>query len=63
MNFVHTLLLVLIVACQTTLGFTKERPNVLFIAIDDLRTDLGGLGVAYAKSPQLDAFARSGTRL
>ena len=36
-----------------------ERPNVLFIAIDDLRTDLGALDVAYAKSPELDAFARS----
>ena len=34
-----------------------SRPNVLFIAIDDLRTDLGVLGVAHAKTPQLDAFA------
>ena len=37
-----------------------DRPNVLFIAIDDLRTDLGSLGVSYAQSPQLDAFAKSG---
>lgn len=36
---------------------TATRPNVLFIAIDDLRTDLGSLGVSYAKTPQLDAFA------
>ena len=36
-----------------------ERPNVLFIAIDDLRTDLGALDVPFAKSPELDAFARS----
>lgn len=34
-----------------------KPPNVLFIAIDDLRGDLGVLGVPYAKTPQLDAFA------
>jgi iduronate 2-sulfatase len=33
------------------------RPNVLFIAIDDLRPDLGAFGVAHARTPQLDAFA------
>lgn len=33
------------------------RPNVLFIAVDDLRSDLGALGVMHAKTPQLDAFA------
>lgn len=39
-----------------TLG-AAPQPNVLFIAIDDLRNDLGALGVAHAKTPQLDAFA------
>ncbi len=33
------------------------RPNVLFIAIDDLRNDLGVFGVPHAKTPQIDAFA------
>ncbi len=33
------------------------KPNVLFIAIDDLRCDLGTFGVAHAKTPRLDAFA------
>jgi iduronate 2-sulfatase len=33
------------------------RPNVLFIAIDDLRNDLGALGVEHARTPHLDAFA------
>ncbi len=37
-----------------------SKPNVLFIAIDDLRTDLGALGVAHAKTPNLDSFAASG---
>jgi iduronate 2-sulfatase len=36
-----------------------ERPNVLFIAIDDLRCDLGAFGVEYAKTPHLDAFSRT----
>ncbi|MEZ6038964.1 MAG: sulfatase [Planctomycetaceae bacterium] len=34
-----------------------RRPNVLFIAIDDLRNDLGCLGITHAKTPSLDAFA------
>ncbi len=32
-------------------------PNVLFIAIDDLRNDLGALGVAHARTPHLDRLA------
>jgi iduronate 2-sulfatase len=35
----------------------ETRPNVLFIAIDDLRNELGALGAAHAKTPQLDSFA------
>jgi iduronate 2-sulfatase len=38
---------------------TPARPNVLFIAIDDLRNDLGALGVSYARTPQIDAFANT----
>ncbi len=34
-----------------------KRPNVLFIAVDDLRNDLGAMGAAHARTPQLDAFA------
>lgn len=35
-------------------------PNVLFIAADDLRTDLGCYGSPEAKTPHLDALARRG---
>lgn len=35
----------------------RQRPNILFIAIDDLRNDLGAFGVSHARTPQLDAFA------
>lgn len=37
----------------------EPRPNVLFIAIDDLRNDLGSYGVPHARTPNLDAFART----
>jgi iduronate 2-sulfatase len=38
------------------------RPNVLFLAADDLRTDLGCYGNPEVKTPHLDALARRGVR-
>ncbi|MDX1930226.1 MAG: sulfatase [Pirellulaceae bacterium] len=52
-------LLLLAVAFHPQTVSSGERPNVLFISIDDLRTDLGALAVEYAQSPRLDAFAKS----
>ncbi len=37
-----------------------ERPNILFIAVDDMRCDLGCYGVSHVHSPHLDRLARSG---
>lgn len=39
-----------------------DRPNVLFIAVDDLRPELGSYGQSQILSPHIDRLAASGTR-
>jgi len=38
-----------------------EKPNILFISIDDLRPDLGCYGNSIIKTPNIDRLARQGT--
>lgn len=39
-----------------------DRPNVLFIAVDDLRPELGTYGAQHIKSPHIDRLAATGVR-
>ena len=41
--------------------FAAERPNFLFIAVDDLRTEINCFGADHIKSPNLDRLAAGGT--
>ncbi|MRI02190.1 sulfatase-like hydrolase/transferase [Kriegella sp. EG-1] len=54
------LILVLFISC-TNESKKNEKPNVLFIAIDDLRAELGAYGNHYVNSPNIDAIANEGS--
>lgn len=45
---------------SSQLNTKRKRPNVLFIAIDDLRPELGCYGAKHIKSPNIDKLAREG---
>lgn len=47
-------------AALATSAGARKRPNVLFIAVDDLRPELGIYGASHVKSPRIDALGRSG---
>jgi arylsulfatase A-like enzyme len=46
---------------MTTIAQKKEKPNVLFIAIDDLKPILGCYGNEIIKTPNIDRLANIGT--
>lgn len=52
---------ILFASSNSLFGQEAKSPNVLFIAIDDLRPELGCYGVEYAQSPHLDQLASEGT--
>lgn len=53
-------LLLLCFCVFATSVFAQPKLNVLFIAVDDLRPELGCYGVKEIESPNIDAFAKSG---
>lgn len=57
MKPIHSLLLAL--AAGT--AFAAEKPNVLFIAVDDLKPMLGCYGDEVIKTPNIDRLAQQGT--
>lgn len=51
----------LLIFSLSTISFSQEKPNVLFIAIDDLNDWIGILnGHPQTKTPNIDALAKSG---
>lgn len=60
-SFRYILLLWMVLGCKEEHPPLKKdvRPNVLFIAVDDLRNELGVYG-SIAKSPNMDALAAGG---
>jgi iduronate 2-sulfatase len=46
--------------CFAPLAFAADKPNVLFIAVDDLRPQLGCYGDKVVKSPHIDRLASRG---
>ena len=65
MSLPNSLMRKLFVAISITFFSSSHisgRPNVLFIAIDDLRPELGCYGSPIARSPVLDALAADGLR-
>lgn len=60
MQALSAALVVLLVACASNRSASSRPPNVLFIAVDDLRTELGCYGASYAITPNIDRLAREG---
>ena len=52
----------LLFLCISTTGWAADKPNVLFIAIDDLAPALRCYGNLIAKTPHIDHLATCGVR-
>ncbi len=51
-------LVLLLISCKEKAALDKPRPNVLFIAMDDLNNEyLGALGADFVQTPYLDDFS------
>ncbi len=62
MKFLHSALLFtsLLFSFHAIAAEPAAKPNILFIAVDDLRTELGCYGVPIIQSPNIDALAKRG---
>ncbi len=60
---VFTIMAVSVLGCKEEKAVIEKqsRPNVLFIAVDDLRSELGAYGKNYVTSPNMDALASEGS--
>jgi hypothetical protein len=57
------LFLILVFAMSSTKSYAQKnsKPNILFIAIDDLKPELGAYGNKLVKTPNIDRLAKMST--
>lgn len=61
MKIYLSILLVLLTICPDSKSQQSARPNILFIAVDDLKTVLGAYGNKMVKTPNIDRLASMST--
>ena len=54
--FLYSCLIFVIISCEQP----QQKPNVLFISIDDLRTELGAYGNTVIQTPNIDKLVSNG---
>ena len=59
-KFNRLVLFLIVGITQVSASHAQQKPNIIFIAIDDLRPDLGCNGNKIVKSPYLDELAKEG---
>jgi iduronate 2-sulfatase len=60
MKTTESLVLAICLLAFACSGHAADKPNILFIAVDDLRPELGCYGSEIAITPNLDALAKDG---
>ena len=61
-NYILPFLLLSVLISTTIHSQQKKQPNILFIAVDDLKNELGTYGSTVVKSPNIDALAKDGVQ-
>ena len=61
-HIILLLITIILTACQSKIEKQNvSSPNILFIAVDDLRPELGVYGTKIVKSPNIDKIANDGS--
>lgn len=61
MKYLKSLTILCFLTITSVIAQTKEKPNVLFIFVDDLRPELGAYGNDVIQTPNIDKLASEGT--
>lgn len=62
MNKIKNTFVLLLLCLVSQINYAQKKPNVLFIAVDDLRAELGTYGSEIVKSPNIDDLAKEGVQ-